>query len=51
MARLFNITIKKTTVTINQLNIKTMRTLNNNQLTNALEGSKTSQWNTKRRFR
>jgi len=28
-----------------------MRTLNNNQLTGTLNGTKSKQWNTKRRFR
>jgi len=28
-----------------------MRTLNNNQLTGTLNGTKSNQWNTKRRYR
>jgi hypothetical protein len=31
--------------------IKTMRTLNNNQITQQLSTTKTYNWNTKRRFR
>lgn len=41
-ARLSNITIKKQTI---------MRTLNNNQLSATLTETKSSQWNSKRRYR
>ena len=41
--RLINITMQ------NLINI--MRTLNNNQLTATLKGTKTNIWNTKRRFK
>ena len=36
---------------INQLKTIIMRTLNNNQLTGTLTGTKSNQWNKKRRFR
>jgi hypothetical protein len=38
-------------ITINHQNIEIMRTLNNNQITNKLNSTKASVWNTKRRFR
>jgi len=48
--RLFSIIIKQQ-LFINQSKIKIMRTLNNNQLSGTLNGTKSHEWNTKRRYR